>query len=339
MALADPILQQVRCVPFVSGSGIEVLGCPVDFPGSSVQFDATWNATLDKLSLGISHLDDLQDPQVSHALLRSCLDAGKVMHLLRSSDVTRPSLRTHIARADSMILFAFEECVGGSHSHISLMQASLPFRAGGCGIRVPSHFQVPARISFLAGLPTRAKPLKPPASWLSLDSRGQEMHTLLTSASTTLGENAPPVADWKRRPGTIPASNPQFFRQSWWSDRYTESAVRLLSATANGNDRDTVRLACQLKGQGSGWMQAAPSVVSAAVITPPDYQLGLRWWLGMPLLNDLPTAFPCPRCGAATCHPLGDHLVCCKHNNFTARHGAIQDCLLECLRSANQPVE
>ena len=255
MALADPILQQVRCVPFVSGSGIEVLGCPVDFLGSSVQFDATWNATLDKLSLGISHLDDLQDPQVSHALLRSCLDAGKVMHLLRSSDVTRPSLRTHIARADSMILSAFEECVGGGISHTSLMQASLPFRAGGCGIRVPSHFQVPARISFLAGLPTRAKPLKPPASWLSLDSRGQEMHTLLTSASTTLGENAPPVADWKRRPGTIPASNPQFFRQSWWSDRYTESAVRLLSATANGNDRDTVRLACQLKGQGSGWMK------------------------------------------------------------------------------------
>ena len=102
----------------------------MDYPGTSVQFDSTWAGTLDKLEAGIAALEDLQDPQLTHALLRACLDAGKVMALLRISDVTKPSLRTHVDRAYNMILTVFEECVGGGMTPTAQLQASLYFRSG-----------------------------------------------------------------------------------------------------------------------------------------------------------------------------------------------------------------
>ena len=37
--------------------------------------------------------------------------------------------------------------------------------------------------------------------------------------------------------------------------------------------------------------------------------------------------------------PFGDHLVCCRQNNFTARHGALQDALLLVLGLAKQLAE
>ena len=86
-------------------------------------------------------------------------------------------------------------------------------------------------------------------------------------------------------------------------------------------------------------MKMPPCPGSGSVFTPGDYQLGLRWWLGLPLLDNLPPDLPCPRCAAATCDPFGDHLMCCKINNFTARHGAVQDCLLDLLRLGQQPCE
>jgi hypothetical protein len=39
----------------------------------------------------------------------------------------------------------------------------------------------------------------------------------------------------------------------------------------------------------------------------------------------------CPHCDCPT-DPFGDHLLCCNRNNFTQRHNAVQNVLLDALK-------
>ena len=40
-----------------------------------------------------------------------------------------------------------------------------------------------------------------------------------------------------------------------------------------------------------------------------QYQLGLRWWLGLPLAPDMPAGELCPKCHTTVLDPFGDHLM------------------------------
>ena len=118
-------------------------------------------------------------------------------------------------------------------------------------------------------------------------------------------------------------------------DAQAEGLWTLLLPTA----RDSARVALQAKGEGTGWKQVPPHPGLGKVMPHSDYQLGLRWWLGLPLQPSLDEAPMCPKCHAAALDPFGDHLVCCRQNNFTARHGALQDAFLMVLGLAKQPAE
>jgi hypothetical protein len=77
--------------------------------------------------------------------------------------------------------------------------------------------------------------------------------------------------------------------------------------------RDQDRLLEQATGFGHGWMAATPSNNSHTTFSSEEYTLGLKWWLGLPVLNDV--SQPCTGCN----QPLdkeGDHLLCCRRNDF-----------------------
>ena len=335
---AEGIITRVRRLPFgPRHPGVEVLGLPIDYPGSDVQTDATWTSVVNKLQVALHALEELNDPQIGHTLLRSCLDACKVMHLLKSSSALAPCLPRHLAATDSLIMAVFEDCIGHSLPPMASLQATLPIRYGGCGIRLPSHYHVPARLAFLAGFPNNCARLSPPGAWTT-PSQG-EVNTIVNRASTFLGSHFEPLVSWKNKPTSIHTGDPKYHQQSWWSDRFCCQRSIELSGLAAQNPRDGVRLLYQNKGFGAGWMKSRPSVALQSIITPDEYRIGFRWRLSVPLLPDIPDISPCPRCSAAVCDRFGDHLMCCKHNNFTARHGAVQDCLLEFLTQANLPVE
>jgi hypothetical protein len=68
------------------------------------------------------------------------------------------------------------------------------------------------------------------------------------------------------------------------------------------------------------------------VVSPEEYRIGLRWWMGVPLLSNPGT---CPACGEpADCH--GDHFVCCNRNNYYGRHFAVQEGLMGLLAAGGQ---
>ena len=97
--------------------------------------------------------------------------------------------------------------------------------------------------------------------------------------------------------------------------------------------RDISRISSQTNGFGATWMAARPSNANKTIIPPHYYKLSLKWWLGLPVC---PPNTPCPFCKEIM-DVSGDHLVCCKHNNFTKRHSAIQNVLLDSLSSAHIP--
>ena len=103
--------------------------------------------------------------------------------------------------------------------------------------------------------------------------------------------------------------------------------------------RDAARYALQAKGDGTGWMHVALHPALGTRMEHSEYQLGLRWWLGLPLSSESLSGVLYPRCHATPLDMFGDHLVCCRQNNFSARHGALQDALLLVLGLAKQPAE
>ena len=82
-------------------------------------------------------------------------------------------------------------------------------------------------------------------------------------------------------------------------------------------------------------MTALPSPTSGATFTTEEYRMGLKWWLGAPLIAQ--TDARCPGCGQQV-DPEGDHFVCCARNNFATRHDAVQDAIFTVLSSSGQRV-
>ena len=83
MAEGHPF-NSIPIVPFTPRQGITVLGVPVDVQGSVEAGQGKWDtatrATIDLLK----KLRQLPDGQLRHCLLRHCLDACRVTHLMRS---------------------------------------------------------------------------------------------------------------------------------------------------------------------------------------------------------------------------------------------------------------
>ena len=278
----------------------------------------------------------VDDSQLVHALVRNCLDAGKVMFLLKGTNPKSTPAKEGIANTEAAIWSTMEDCVGMPLAAAHRLQCSLPMRKGGCGIKLPGNFALPARLSLLLSYPKKATNLGVPQRWITYPST--ELTSLLSDAQSKFGSSVAPFSTWASRPSTISTAAPEYQLQSWWAEKVVSMSQKSLVNTMGPDGRDAVRLQQQLRGSGSGWMKAAPSAPLGAVIGNDDYQLGLRWWLGMHLLPDLPADARCPRCGQQI-DPYGDHLMCCRNNNFAARHGALQSTIIDILMQARQPCE
>ena len=74
-------------------------------------------------------------------------------------------------------------------------------------------------------------------------------------------------------------------------------------------------------------MQATQIDEGSGRISPEEYRLGLRWHLGLPVLPQDRDGATCPACGASV-DVFGDHLLCCRRNNYYGRHFAVQEAFI-----------
>jgi hypothetical protein len=102
--------QRIQVVPWERGSGVTVLGRPITYPDSTTYLHDQWELRLQHLEDAAHTVTQLADKQMAHHLLRFCLDACKVNHLLRMTDPYE--CLEYVSRADDIVLSAFEDIVG-----------------------------------------------------------------------------------------------------------------------------------------------------------------------------------------------------------------------------------
>jgi hypothetical protein len=325
----DHPARAIPVMPFVENSGITLLGVPVDFPGSAHRTGAHWAATVEKAKVLLDRLRLFPDSQIQHALLRYCLDACRVMHLLRSTIILRAGDAPQAL--GNALRQAAEDLVGMGVADITWSQITLPLRHGGLGIRDPMLVQPAARLAALVGLEMfgrdRVGVPEIAFSALSPDAAGT-----ISALRNQLGPNFEPLASWDANPRTLQSASIDHASQRWWAGHVAvEQRSRLCQL---GTARDMARLQCQGGPVANGWMSVLPSRALRTDISDPDYRLLLRWWLGLPILPTGRTLPGCPMC-AEPVDPFGDHFVCCDKAGSTRRHNALRDALFDTLIGSN----
>ena len=315
-------LQDVPRVPWSPGSGLRVLGLPIEHPSSTSFRQHQLHQVVSHLQDACSLLGHLGDPQVQHLLLRYCLDACRVMHMLRGMDCT--ALLLEVGTASACVRSCLGDALGCRKlSDTEWAQCTLPLRFGGLGIKDPLTLLPVARLAASLCFLERGRTLCFPEDVLCMPA---DWKVHVQQLSNTLGATFQPLATWS------PLDEPQSIdgehrSQKWWSNHlHTARARNLLHSLPV---RDACRFTLQRMPNTTAWMEVTPSTALGTKFTGCEYRLLLRWWVGLPLLTGAATDCPC--CGQ-TMDVYGDHLVSCKFNQPTQRHHAVRDALAQVLR-------
>ena len=318
------IWNTIATTPWNPQDGITVLGVPCNLPQHTSHTANFLNKTLDSLRDVLTHIGRISDSQLQHHLLRSCADASKAVYLLRNcpANVTEDFAK----QADDLILQTFEDTIHTGTSKHTRLQICLPFRHGGCGIKSCTQYRLPLRLGALLNYYFNR-----PLLHIALHPDPTDTLQVLTALTATLGNNLEPLSSWLGNPVLMKAADAVYRNPSWWTNHIHQHNLKTLTQLAT--NRDIPRLLSQKDGNGASWMATRPSRANNTIIPSHYYQLSLKWWLGLPVS---PQNTNCPMCQ----QPMdiyGDHLICCKHNNFTRRHTAIQNVLTDALSVAHIP--
>ena len=162
--------------------------------GTSQFFSNCFKKRVDQVAAALSHLSDLENPQVELQLLRSCLSICKINHLLRS---VRPGIANgQLSSIDDDLRQSLGRITRSSISDFAWSQAVLPIGKGGMGIREavstsPSAFLGSCNSNRkLVNFLLKRSPSSLPSSLQSLpgeeETRGIVCNLLSKSESTSL---------------------------------------------------------------------------------------------------------------------------------------------------------
>ena len=169
----------IPIVPYGPSKGITVLGVPCDSKNSTTHADTHWELTVQKTTETLRKLRELPDGQLRHCLLRHCLDACKVNHLMRSTLLsTGPDAMNKLTAA---LQTAVSDIIGSGVTVGAWEQATLPIRHGGLGIKDPTHLRPLARTAALANFHSRGHLVGAPDDVVAFLSNDVQDTLVLTS--------------------------------------------------------------------------------------------------------------------------------------------------------------
>ena len=325
----DSPLCHIPIAPFSAEAGITVLGVPVDVPGSVASGERKWEAATDATIDLLTKLRSLPDGQLRHCLLRHCLDACRVTHLMRS--VCRGAAVQSSARLSLALRGAIADVVGCGLTSGSWEQATIPISKGGLGVRDPETCWPAARVAAIVGFHSRATSLIGlPDQVASLPI--PDAPEVIERLSSLLGPNHDPVSRWVSSPSALVHADSSYAKQAWWAEQVAEARRARLPTL--GTARDHVRLLNQEGPFASSWLSAIPNRALNNVLQDTDFRSLCRFWLGLPLLPEGVLLPNCPECMEAV-DAFGDHFVTCRKNGSTRRHNALRDAWARVLSTAN----
>ena len=144
----DEVPPSLRGIPWVPWtSGVKILGTPV---GRASYVRRELSAVHDKLQVALSKLECIGDPQAASHILRSCLGASKVVHLLRTASYAE--CHEFAKRVRLLLLQAWSFVVGTPVPEANWPLISLPVKLGGFGATDPVVIHPQAAVASFFGL-------------------------------------------------------------------------------------------------------------------------------------------------------------------------------------------
>jgi len=300
--VCDPVLQSFKRV---SVENVSLLGAPL-FAGSAL--DAAWSDRCSDLSRAVERLSCIGS-QDALILLRSSFGAPRVQHLLRCSpSYEHPALQTF----DDLLKSALQRITNSDLSVIQWLQASLPIKDGGLGVRRVSSLALSA---FLASA----------ASTQSLQARITDgCHVSEDTVFQSL------LHIWSSLFDTPPIPLPS--KQSFWDRPVVLADKAVVQSSLSSSSQRASFLAAEAPHSGD-WLYTLP-IASCGLKLEDE---AVRVAVALRLALDVCVPHSC-RCGALV-DAKGLHSFVCKRcPGRTVRHHALNDVVARAFTSANIPV-
>ena len=298
--------------------GAEFLGAPV--VGSDAFFDQSFAKRVDKVLSCQDRLSDLEDPQVELHLLRSCLSLCKINHLIRTVPPER--VTEQLSRFDHGLRRCLEKIFNSSLSDPCWKQATLPVSLGGLGLREASRT---APAVFIGSCNSTRKLLSQLLGHtVAMSSVDRSEHFTLASSDQNLV--IPGELSTREKLMSVFSHHEDI---DLMSSKQHELQVVLDSSLlrkikAESNLREKARLNSVSARHSGAWLMAIPNQKLGLVMSPQEFMVALRMWLGIPVFPAPPSSVRCP-CGTVI-DPHGDHVLGCGHGSLrNKRHDALCD--------------
>jgi hypothetical protein len=276
----------------------------------------------------LQQLGRFPDPQVAVQLLRHCLGAQKINHLLRvlwSEDVTMFAEETaHDIR------LTLNTVLGSCLPDSAWLQSSLPIRHGGLGLQNPIITYPAAFVSSsLAECSGAFSPVGEQAE------PGGEFWAAAQKLSHQIRDDI--LINWQLKglPESKQLIEGRFHTQKMWTDKVNAQVKQDLFDSASL--RDKVRLQSEGERHAGAWLNVVPNQNLGLRFGKGEFPLLLNFHLGVPLLPVAAAGSPCDLCG----QPLdiyGDHFVSCRHSGAWKRHNHLRTALASISSSAGLSV-
>jgi hypothetical protein len=287
-----PPLGGMTITPFQPGTGVRVLGVPVEHPADTGAFTkAVLGKAVDSLDTMCSTLSRLPATHVQYTLLRFCLDGWCLNFLGRAASAFHGEAQW--SRADGILRRTLGEVLGLPLSDSQWAQARLPQSLGGLGIRSPADMALPGRMAAMVDFARRGREalgLDPDLPLIQPD-----LGAVVVKMATVLGPLFQPLQDWTVDPGKIAGAEEAHARQHWWGERWHKAGAKDLPKGLVARDR--VRFALQQAQRGAAWLGTCPAAGLGTELSNDECRALLRFWLGAPLIPEAWQAAPCPLCG------------------------------------------
>ena len=289
----------------VEPNDVILLGAPL-FCGPVL--DQAWSDRCDDLSRAVKRLRQLGSHDAL-ILLRSSFSAPRVLNLLRCS----PSVsHSALDRFDSLLRSAVQSITNSDLSDIQWLQASLPVRDGGLGVRRVSSLALPA---FLASA----------GSTLSL-----QVDILAGCTCSDSDYLQSYLSDWASAFGAVPVVLPS--KQPFWDRPGILADLAQVKSSLSSPSQLASLLAASFPHSGD-WLHAMPIASCGLRLDDEAVRVGVGLRLGLPLC----VPHKC-HCGSLV-DAQGLHgFVCKKAPGRTARHHALNDLVARAMVSAGIPV-
>jgi len=283
---------------------VSLLGAPL-FHGA--ELDKSWSDRCDDLARAAERLSEIGS-QDALVLLRSSFSAPKVLHLLRCApSVSHSALQTF----DSLLRDSVQRITNSNLSDIQWLQASLPVKDGGLGVRRVSSLAIPA---FLASA----------ASTLSLQAD-------ILSGCTCCDDSyfQAYLSLWSSNFGDIPDILPA--KQPFW-DRPGVQADRFLVESSLSSPFQRAAFLAASSPHSGDWLHALPIVTCGMRLDDEAVRVAIGLRLGL----EICAPHQC-QCGAQV-DAYGRHgFVCKKAPGRSIRHHALNDLVARALSAADIP--